>query len=291
MFCNKCGNQLSNDSIFCDKCGARVSGGQTNNTRQAPAYNGPTNAQNSNVNIEDYKNLGGILKYTVIIYKYIGPIMFAISFISTSIIYIRTLHLISQFSYYGSGKAIAKIVFAWLFTTAIMALATILSLKMSKLIERRNADFLKTWQILFIAFIVLVLISGFATGLKSMISTLISLILTFVLWNIYFTKSVRVRVYMGSDEYLRNSLFNKNSPSPLQNNAPVAQSAGYAPVNQPVAPAQPVNPVQPVAPVQPVTPTPQKATEVCPNCGTAVYEGAAFCPICGARYDSTDNQQ
>lgn len=273
MFCNKCGNELREDAKFCDKCGAAVENAAPVNTQQrpaqqaAPSFNATYSTQTKD--FESYKELGGILKYTVILYKYVAAVMFGLSFIVVSIVNIRSIHLLSSFSY--GGEAIAKIVFSWLFSSAILVLATVLSIKLGNMIEKRDSAFLNWWQKLFIALVALCIITGFFTGIKSMISTVITLIITFILWNTYFTKSVRVRVYMGSDEYLRNSLFNKNTPSPIPNDTPFVQQNTYMP---------PVN--------QPTELVHQKVSIItCPKCGNAYYDNADKCPICGNETEIT----
>ena len=101
MFCGKCGSKLDDDALFCDECGAPIkSAFVTEENAQKPDFKAPVEQppvaqptynqpsmvqqpmynqypQNNGMgyNPPDYTVLGGFLKFLVIMFKYISPII------------------------------------------------------------------------------------------------------------------------------------------------------------------------------------------------------------------------
>ena len=171
--------------------------------------------------LQEYSRLGGFLKFIVIMYKYIGPIGLVITVISSSITYIKTIRVLSSFSgygYYNASGDIAKSVLLMIVAIATSVFGIIVCIKFAKKIENKESDFLHLFQLLYIIATALLMVSAIISGgniIANMISYLILQVIVFLIWNTYFTKSVRVAVFMGSDEYLRKSIFNKNTRYPL----------------------------------------------------------------------------
>ena len=89
-------------------------------------------------------------------------------------------------------------------------------------IVRRNPYFLRTrqWAIVFTALDVIIrMINGILYGFEGFALPLLILqeaifIFGLLFAMLYYTRSVRVRTYMGSDEYLREAIFTKKIKSP-----------------------------------------------------------------------------
>lgn len=183
-------------------------------------YPAQSNTQISGT-LQSYAQLGGFLKLIVIMYKYIIPVLVGIIVISSSITFIKTIRAvisISAYGYYDASGDIAKSVVLMLVAVAIAVFAIIIFIKLANKIENRKPDFFRFFQILYIIGSVFLIISAIVSGgnvIANVIIYLVEEVIVFLLWNTYFTKSVRVAVYMGSDEYLRKSIFNKNTRSPL----------------------------------------------------------------------------
>jgi hypothetical protein len=115
------------------------------------------------------------------------------------------------------------------------------------------------------------------------ISELLGGIISFVVLTIYYRKSVRVRTYMGGDEYLRLSIFSKNAVAPQ----PVAPDGGAAAKNakngfQPFAYSPAAGSPLAAAPVCGGMPQGYELESVCPRCGRENPTGK-FCQRCGMK--------
>jgi len=87
---------------------------------------------------------------------------------------------------------------------------------------RHDPRFVRTWQLTYIGnavslvtLLTLHALYGYSEGTSpaygltmDMINVLVMLV-SFLLWTRYYARSVRVRTYMGSDEYLRRAFFMK----------------------------------------------------------------------------------
>ena len=104
----------------------------------------------------------------------------------------------------------------------------VISVVIAVLILRRNPRFLRLYQLSFLVSICLVFVGLFADGFildaidelgiaVALIIIVLSILLgigSLFLYLLYYTKSVRVRTYMGSDEYLRLAFFAKKVKGP-----------------------------------------------------------------------------
>ncbi|MBE6741381.1 MAG: zinc ribbon domain-containing protein [Ruminococcaceae bacterium] len=224
MICKQCKNQISDDSSFCPVCGAPVEAQpqpQAQTPPQAPPPVSPGMPPQQPVYYnpaDDYRILGGFLKAVVILLKIVGPILMGISLLvtlGTSIYSImKILRYINTYSY------LVKTIIVLILGVADTAFGIFILLNVGSKLEKRDAGFLKFYQMFLpiqigIGFIInLIQGTGIAGKLGTAIPSLVISIVVFVLWNLYFVKSLRVYVYMGSDAYLRNSIFTKNVPAP-----------------------------------------------------------------------------
>jgi len=114
----------------------------------------------------------------------------------------------------------------------------------------------------------------------TMIGALVGSIVGLIIWTRYFTRSVRVRTYMGSDRYLRHSPLTKNAQSPVPADAPFGRPPQFATGYHPPAPGG--YPPQPGAPGPGMYPPPVSPKVYCGKCGTEFIGDAQFCGKCGA---------
>jgi hypothetical protein len=112
------------------------------------------------------------------------------------------------------------------------AILIILSIKLFLMIQKKDTGFLNFYEtaillnmgIIIIAAIMfgmytqsmLGVFSSYAFGriIGSVVGILIFVAIGFGIWLSYFSKSVRVRTYFGTDEYLKKSIFCKNVTPP-----------------------------------------------------------------------------
>ena len=124
-----------------------------------------------------------------------------------------------------------------LLSLALSGVAVALQVIMITMIYKKNYKFLTFFMVLFVLGIIAMIFSGIvsvANQSSSGSSTLGSNIWS-IIWNVaiivYFIKSVRVRTYMGSDDYITKNPFTKSitppTPVPQYLYSPVSQSSGY----------------------------------------------------------------
>lgn len=203
----------------------------------------------SEQNKSDYHVLGGWLKFIVVM-AYLSAGLLGTSGITAIVALINAVRVVSAYSSYASASA------GLLWGTAIFLIALIgvfvwYELKFAKMIKERNPCFLQFYHrvalvMLAISLVGQVFLPDAGSTSQSVLSTLIGV----VVWTIYFVKSERVHVYMGSDEYLWQSRItrryasqsydgtNANSYSPTPRQSAGSQEKSAADNNQ-----RPVSPV------------------------------------------------
>ena len=175
-----------------------------------------------------YHNLGGWLKAFVVC-GYIGVVCLCLDLLAAAVLIIKQLPLLS---YYGVSTA--PIIIAMLVTAVVLVFCLKFILTYLSQIRKKDSRFLlsihKTYLYCtllgIISFIVIAVgfspyygmtyILYYGTGYWILMGVIfiISMIISMFVLTLYFVKSVRVRTYMGSDEYLRLSPVTKNIPSP-----------------------------------------------------------------------------
>ena len=164
---------------------------------------------------QKYQTLGGFLNFLVVMWKYVAPILSVFLLISIAFSTFLGIAKLENHSW-ESLKPIIGYAVTEVYYIVCIVLSCIVAVK----IEKRNPSFLDFWQKTNVA------LSLIAIIIHLIFSDLITVpiyaclyVLQILIWNLYFTKSVRVSVYMGSDEYLRGSFFNKKSPLPKTDRA------------------------------------------------------------------------
>ena len=101
-------------------------------------------------------------------------------------------------------------------------MVVVMRIVFAAMVIKRNPRFLRFYDICMIidacAFIAIALIfmgmSGNAAFL-GMIAAAPGALIGYIIWRVYYCRSLRVYIYMGSDEYLRRSVFSKNAIPPM----------------------------------------------------------------------------
>lgn len=201
-FCPNCGAAVADGAKFCNTCGTSLAAAAPSNPQQQSyQYQQPYGAN------PKYQKLGGWLLFFVI--------GWAISGVVSLVSLIQLLPALGTLFSYGSIFAIAGVVYL---VEQIASLAVCVA--MIVFVVQRNQMFLRYYQILTIANIALnVLVSivaviGSASVLEysaaylgNGIGTILGGVVGLIIMTLYFCKSIRVRTYMGSDEYLHRALF------------------------------------------------------------------------------------
>lgn len=236
MFCRSCGNELLDGAAFCPRCGRKVNAPERGSVNIANTLtaDSPTMAaqvpgsaseklvgsaaasvgvpatgvgQSSN---HPYKKLGGFLAF-IVYGNYVAAALMAIYPI---VAIVQLFALSSQYGSYGSAVVGAAIVPLIILLVVYVALAIFLCWWATQL-KNRNPAFLKIYHYfgciaLVIEFVVLIATGNAVSGFLYLILGALGLLL----WTLYYMKSVRVRTYFGTDEYLRQSPFTKNVQAP-----------------------------------------------------------------------------
>lgn len=217
-FCPHCGTQINEGSKFCISCGAPIAAPQpspqheqpnqqqdTSQHVQQPSYQPHSYAQPT-VEHPEYQQLGGWLLFFTICWG-----ISALSELASLVPVFQSLGSITTF---GFGSRLVLPMLLVLLTTLLSIAICVL---MVVLIVKRNQMFLRLYQIASLAEMATGLLSavamGFAVSQYGVGDFGISIgggmgsILGLVLMTMYFCKSVRVRTYMGSTDYLDMALF------------------------------------------------------------------------------------
>jgi hypothetical protein len=99
----------------------------------------------------------------------------------------------------------------------VYIIAAVLGIVFAVMVARKNPKFLLYYEVVMIISVGIGLVAMFVSGVvePSNIRSILTSVVSFIIWTAYFRKSVRVRTYMGSEEYLRKSIFSKKSVSPI----------------------------------------------------------------------------
>lgn len=220
-FCSNCGAPLLDGARFCSSCGALTDSTEqvTSQPVQQPAWQEQQvpgsslqpQVQGSFVQTQPYvdpkyQKLGGWLLFFVICWGLAAlfGLYNVFSTLSTIVQYGRFFGAIQFLSLFVSGLS------------SVFSIAVDVFIMLS--IIKKNPKFLRLYQILVVANsafgLLSILISGAATGfynapivIGTFIGVIIGCAVGLILMTMYFCKSVRVRTYMGSTEYLDSALF------------------------------------------------------------------------------------
>lgn len=253
MYCYKCGREIKDDAQFCDKCGtptpssgtAQVQGnyyadpgyGSQGYSRPAVEYAPGTHP---------YHSVGGGLAAVITLFI-LGGLTMLILIIPTFIDY---LDLLKGKKYFESGFT-SCLYFSMIGRVVLFFTSSCCLFSFESGIRKQKDSFLHNIQsssiAMMVLYIIYYLIVIFWTdkyvdaeiaelldepliNTNVLIGTLLGIVIGWCiilgLLSAYFSTSVRVRTFMGSDEYLRQSVFNKNTiaPAPADGSDRMAQN-------------------------------------------------------------------
>lgn len=233
MLCPTCGNQVQENAWFCPSCGAPLFTVQTTAEQSTPAvpvvFTAPTafpapmasaqdQAQDAYASPagEDYTKLGGWLLALVVL-ACVGSVFAIISVLGAIDAWNDIVNQVSAYSDHLSASEIsgyqtlASISYVVGYTSIAVSIAEFWWVY---LMVKKDARFLRVYQILSITAIVLgigyvIAFASIAPGLmnSSMYTSSVSSIAGLIIRTVYYCRSKRARVYMGSDEYVQKALF------------------------------------------------------------------------------------
>lgn len=207
MFCPHCGTKNLEDGKYCISCGKPLhTQGDTNDLSGGGAI--PSAGVNSPPS--SYHELGGWL--AVLTYG----LLVAVALIAIGAV-LGGFTLIKYAKYLGAGFLLLGVLDIALYIPVVY-----FCLKMYRMIKERNCLFLRFYEMTMLVLcgisLLFMVIGRFHPYLSSgeYLKSMIQGIIIFAIWMAYFTKSVRVRTYFGSDEYLKHSiilnLINQHKP-------------------------------------------------------------------------------
>ncbi|MCR5010191.1 MAG: zinc ribbon domain-containing protein [Clostridia bacterium] len=156
-----------------------------------------------------YQQLGGYLKFTVIG----GTIVAVLAIIGMIAEMIPVFRMMSYVSRY-TNMTFAYIMIIVLMIFSIVVYALIIKLMM--MIKNKDQRFLWFYHKLAIAgTLVVFVLQWISNGFGTAVVHLVLFFLLYFVYTLYFVKSVRVRTYMQSDEYLRIDPLTRKVKSPV----------------------------------------------------------------------------
>ena len=253
MFCEKCGTQLRDEAKFCQKCGTTVKM-RNIDQNQAVATAGDGLSQTSQIvkpaapgavyqpvyqvqprlyyppGTHPYHSLGGFLMFIVVM-NYIGGVIGMLSTITTGYAYISVAKIFFEAEKYMHGSS-AFWFFSFLGSLILMLFSTTVMFSFASKIRNKDDGFLGYIQTRSVALLItsgcfylteFIWIKSYTAAStinfnKSMWQILMWAgvwIVSLIFCSAYFGSSVRIRTYMGNDAYLRNSMLNKMTVSPI----------------------------------------------------------------------------
>jgi len=239
--CVNCGNQNDINAAVCSYCGtsfqappgAQQFAPQQNTPpqqytaqqyppQQYPPQQYPPQAPRGT---HDYHKLGGWLMF-IVIASIIGALYSAYGLIG-SVNDLGELRELNQF--FGIDAPIGALTFALVLSVVSLVASVVFVI----FLVQRNPNCVLIYHIsvatdLIAAVIVIISFGSFFNSLgpimpaseitefyATAIGAIVGAVIALIIWTVYFTKSVRMRTYMGSDEYLRKSPLTKSARSPI----------------------------------------------------------------------------
>lgn len=156
---------------------------------------------------QKYQTLGGFLHFVTVIWHYILPIFSALAVLSYGIQGIKLVSEVGADNYIFEALKPALQLF-WL--CIILVVDAVFDCIAGVKIEHRDSGFLRLWQIGGLIRVLFAVTQQIVFG-SALFAVLVgaSGLVLFAVWHLYFATSLRVRIYMGSEDYLHKALFHK----------------------------------------------------------------------------------
>lgn len=235
MYCKNCGTELPDGTRFCSACGAQLDSSaqpapayqQQQNAYQPPAYQQQPDYVQAGYGQQrpmtpgavahpEYQNMGGWLLFFTI--------LMILGVIGTLVTIGQNWVQVGQFAGMLGDYGNAVVATIW-----INVVIVVLNIYILYLIFKRKHSFLRVFQIVRIASLVLSLVMSIVqvsaldsfnyyfidTGalMGPVIGSLVVSVVVLILMTMYFCKSARVEVYMGGDEFRKRALFRVGTPN------------------------------------------------------------------------------
>jgi len=236
MYCSNCGSQLTDNAKFCNECGNPTVQNSVNASKAK--FTETTQKTISPIDIDSlktesrimgddfkpsspapeyekyphpYHKLGGWLGF-IAYAQPIAVVIMALVVAANFFISFYTLNNLGALSYVGGVFWFANII-----QLIGLGVVSYFCLKFSSMIRHKDPKFLRFYEQAMLIqagiYVALMIFSSFQSVGEHMASIVQAVILFFI-WTTYYRKSVRVRTYFGTDEYLRHSIFFNNTQSP-----------------------------------------------------------------------------
>ena len=156
---------------------------------------------------QKYQKLGGFLQFITVLWHYILPIFSALAVLSYGI---RGFKLVSEVGADNFTFEALKPALQLFGLCVILVVDAVFYCIAGVKIERRDSGFLRLWQIGTLIKILFAVTQKIVFG-SALFAVLVggSGLVSFAVWHLYFATSLRVRIYMGSEDYLQKALFHK----------------------------------------------------------------------------------
>jgi hypothetical protein len=200
-YCSQCGSQNNDDAAFCVKCGYSFAAAEVPQSQPPTYYQQP---YADPVRQQGYSTLGGWLLVIVIL----NAITLIFSFYTT----ISGIGTVFEIAAYGSPLmtflvAVEQLINIGIITMTIIFIVKLLTRDSSFLLFEQIGRILGCAVQIYGIIVYVALIGSADEIITSSMSTLIGTAAGFFLFTLYYCRSVRVRTYMGGDEFKRKALF------------------------------------------------------------------------------------
>lgn len=227
MFCAYCGKEIPDNSEFCSYCGKQIVLDNTDSKENIDTIQDNNVKHNSTMATHPYQSMGGWLAFFT--YSWLIAGICCILLIILQLLSLTTLN-IKAGSYLGNvvGQAVG---IGTLIMVVCYSIYAALCFNLHSKMKDKDTGFLHFYESMWIFTFLFYIASCFfpyitnptllkyignymPSMLLSMLKTVVGPLIGFILTMLYFSKSVRVRTYFGTDEYLRKSRFLASTPSP-----------------------------------------------------------------------------
>ncbi len=227
MFCAYCGKEIPDNSEFCSYCGKQISVEKSDFKADTDTVQDNNVTHNSTMATHPYQSMGGWLAFFT--YSWLIAGICCILLIILQLLSLTTLNFKAG-SYLGNviGQAVG---IGTLIMVVCYSIYAALCFNLHSKMKDKDTGFLHFYESMWIFTFLFYIASCFfpyitnptllkyigtymPSMLLSMLKTVVGPLIGFILTMLYFSKSVRVRTYFGTDEYLRKSRFLASTPSP-----------------------------------------------------------------------------
>jgi hypothetical protein len=212
--CLYCCNEVPDDVQFCTHCGAKLANQTPENTPYNRQFDAPPAFYAGGSQSHPYQQLGGVLRLFQVFF-WLAVIFLPFGFLGLSIALF--MPDISAEMGLSRGSIVVALI------SAVFSVAALIP---TRQLLKRKPQFFVNYHYVFILSLIVSLLSDFIlqalishgsplTVIRSILTTLVSSAIAYLLYRTYITRSVRVRTYLGTDAYITENPFTKHV-TPIQ---------------------------------------------------------------------------